>query len=59
VSTLDVRYVMLVLLPVAAAIVLGLLVGSLVAGGRGRWWVWLLLLVGICLLWAYYFSGTP
>jgi hypothetical protein len=58
VSTENLTFAMLVGLPLVAAVSLGLLMRTLVGGGRG-WPVWLVVLAASCVVWGYYFSETP
>jgi hypothetical protein len=59
VRTEDLTVVMLVGLPLAAVVCLGLLVRTFV-NGRGRGWpIWLVVLTISCVVWGYYFSETP
>jgi hypothetical protein len=44
-------------MPVLAASCLGMLVRSLVGGGRS-WVLWLLVLAALCATWLYVFTGT-
>ena len=57
-SAEDIRLLLLVGLPVVAAVCLGLLVRVLIGGGRS-WPLWVLLLGASCVAWGYYFTETP
>ena len=56
-SNESVTLITLVGMPVLAATCLGMLMRSLVAGGRS-WVLWLLVLVALCATWLYVFTGT-
>jgi hypothetical protein len=48
----------LVVLPLVAAICLGLFLRSVMGGGR-RWPLWLIGMVASCVLWSIVFPGVP
>jgi hypothetical protein len=51
--------VVLVVMPVFAAVWLGLLARAFVEGGGNRWPLWLVLLVATGVIWYSVFTGTP
>ena len=55
-SSESVTIIALVVMPVLAALSMGMLVRALVGGGRS-WVVWLLVLVALCAIWLYVFTG--
>jgi hypothetical protein len=54
----DITFAILVGLPLAAAVSLGLLTRTLVAGSWA-WLLWLVILVSCCVVWLYSLGWVP